>query len=357
MANRAIQHLFSYTEDDLLEHPLAELFADSELVEEKIFSTVSTGNINRFEADIVNKEGTIRNASSSIAALKDHHGDTLGVVVVITDLTEKKRYEEHLHRSARLASVGELAAGLAHEINNILAVIQGFTEVLLREVEDHDQMANDLKIMKREAYRGQELLKRLLIFARPAEPHMTCNDLHEIIDNSLLLLQYEIKQNKVSIEKNYSPDMPLVLSDSEQLKQVFMNIVLNAAQEQPEGGNITISSRVTEDRYAEVELKDSGPGIPAADLSKVFDPFFTTKAPGKGTGLGLSIAHRIVDNHGGWISVSRVPSGGTVFTIRLPINGKSDIEDTPSKATEDHHTSSGDWPVEERDRAKEKDHA
>ena len=357
MANRAVHHLFGYTEDDLLENPLAELFADTQLAEEKILNTVSTGNIKRFEADIVNKDGIIRTASSSIAALKDHYGDTLGVVAVITDLTEKKSYEEHLHRSARLASVGELAAGLAHEINNILAVIQGFTEVLLREAEDHDQTANDLKIMKREAYRGQEILKRLLTFARPAEPHMTRNDLHEIIDNSLLLLQYEIKQSKVSVEKNYCRCMPPILSDSEQLKQVFMNIILNAAQAQPDGGSITILSRVADDGYAEVELKDNGPGIPAENLSKVFDPFFTTKAPGKGTGLGLSIAHRIVDNHGGWISITGVPNGGTAFTIRLPIDGKDGSEDKPSRTPASHQTLSADRPGETKAHTEEEDHA
>lgn len=353
MVNRAAHDLFGYSEDDLLKRPLAELFNDAQLAEGRIRNTISTGNINRFEADILGGTGTNRNAFSSIAALKDYRGDTLGVVAVVADLTEKKRYEEHLNRSAKLASIGELAAGLAHEINNILAVIHGFIDVLTRETEGQGQIGDDLKIMKREAGRGQEILKRLLTFARPAEPKMALNDLHEIIDSSLVLLQYEIKQNRVSVQKNYCGNMPPILSDGEQLKQVFMNIILNAAQMLPKGGNITISSRVTDDGYMEVELKDDGPGIRQEDLPRIFDPFFTTKAPGKGTGLGLAIAYRIVDSHGGWMSVASAPGEGASFTIRLPLERKQE----PSPALKAHSGLSGEplmdsgRPMEERGHA------
>ncbi len=254
-------------------------------------------------------------------------GDIVGVVHVFKDITQRKNIEaeQQIMRaraeiSSRLASVGEMAAGIAHEINNPLTGVIGFSELLLHE----DLPANikeDVRIIAEGSNRVKEIVRRLLTFARQAKPQKASLDIHELIDNTLELRRYVLNTANIEIIKRYDHSLPWITVDPGQVQQVFMNIIVNAeyAMKKAHGqGKLEISTR-REDNYVAITFKDNGPGIPPDILAKLFNPFFTTKEPGEGTGLGLSVSRSIILEHDGMLAVESQPGQGAVFIIRLPV--------------------------------------
>jgi len=250
------------------------------------------------------------------------HQGRLAGLISFTDITEKKQQNERLILADRLASIGELAAGTAHEVNNPLTSVIGFSQLLLdRDIPD--DIRKDLEIIYSEAQRAAAVTKNLLTFARKHKPVKRLNQINDIIEDVLKLRSHEHKIHDIKIKKQLAPDLPKCMVDYFQIQQVFFNIVINAEYFMTEAhkkGTLTITTE-KQNGTVIITFTDDGPGIPRENLNRIFNPFFTTKATGKGTGLGLSICHGIITEHGGRIHARSQRGEGTTIFIELPING------------------------------------
>ncbi len=243
-----------------------------------------------------------------------------------------KRSKSYIRRADRLASLGTLTAGLAHEIRNPLVAIKTLTQLLPERLDDEEFRSQFLKIASGEVDRISSLVNELLDFARPSDPKWELEDINTILDGMILLISTETKKKLVTIIKNYASNLPLAQIDREQIKQVILNILLNAIDATPENGKITVKTRSFikpgGEPYVQIEFTDTGCGIPGDHLEDIFNPFFTTKA--NGSGLGLSISNQIVQDHKGYIDVESQLEKGSSFFINLPVN-----QDHPRRRTRD----------------------
>ncbi|MFH1007007.1 MAG: cache domain-containing protein [Candidatus Latescibacterota bacterium] len=233
---------------------------------------------------------------------------------------ELKKQTEQVMASKRLATLGRLAAGVAHEINNPLGGILVYSHLLVEDTEDQDPRKSNMEKIVREATRCKHIVKGLLEFARQAHPKVEQADVTQILNSALHLLEGQGVFRNVRLIRELSPSLPTVLADRSQIEQVFTNILQNAAEAMKEGGTITIKSAPSrDDDFIQVDIVDTGPGIPEEHLEKIFEPFFTTKEVGHGTGLGLAISYGIIERHDGRLSVQSEVAGGTTFSIQLPV--------------------------------------
>ncbi|MCU0571541.1 MAG: type I 3-dehydroquinate dehydratase [Syntrophobacteraceae bacterium] len=231
-----------------------------------------------------------------------------------------KHMERQLQQADRLASIGQLASGIAHEINNPLGLILGYTQLLLRDELEGSERLEDLKIIEKHARACKTVVRDLLNFARSAPSRKGPGHLHTCIREILGVVRHPFELDGVRIETELDDSMPTMELDEARIRQVFMNLIMNAKQAIKDKGIIGVVTRF--DPKAGVgllEVRDSGCGIPPEHLSRIFDPFFTTKEPGEGTGLGLSVSYGIVRDHGGEISVESEPGKGSSFTVMLPV--------------------------------------
>jgi len=246
-----------------------------------------------------------------------------------------KRSKSYIRRADRLASLGTLTAGLAHEIRNPLVAIKTLTQLLPERLEDEEFRNHFLSIAAGEVDRISHLINELLDFARPSTPKLEFEDVNSILDGMILLVSTESKKKQIHIDKQYAPDLPSVKVDREQIKQVFLNVLLNAIEATPENGEITVKTRSFlkpgGEPYLQVEFKDTGCGIPHEYLEEIFNPFYTTKTTG--SGLGLSISNQIILDHKGYIDVESQVSEGTSFVINLPVD-----QDRPRRRQTDLET-------------------
>ena len=224
-------------------------------------------------------------------------------------------------QSERLASLGMLAAGVAHEINNPLGGILSLTALALEDIPAEDANRKNLEEVVRQSERCREIVRGLLEFSRQSETGSERVDINETIENTLDLVGKQSAFFNVRLVKDLEPSLPPVTAERSQLQQVLMNIIINAAQAMGERGTLTVSTRDRDDAFIEIRISDTGRGIPADEIDRIFDPFYTTKESGDGTGLGLSIAYGIVTKHGGTIAVDSAVGVGTTFTISLPLTG------------------------------------
>jgi signal transduction histidine kinase len=238
-------------------------------------------------------------------------------------LTEDlKKSKSHIERADRLASLGTLTAALAHEVRNPLVAIKTFTQLLPERFDDEEFRNHFLHIVSGEVDRISTLINELLEFARPSDPKVEAEDINTILDSILLLVSSGTKKKHIHIIKDFSPDLPPVPIDREQIKQVFLNILINAIEATEENGDIHVKTRAcvksNGDPYVQIEFTDTGSGIPAEYLESIFNPFFTTKH--KGSGLGLSISNQIVQEHKGYIDVESKLNKGSSFYVNLPLH-------------------------------------
>jgi two-component system NtrC family sensor kinase len=239
----------------------------------------------------------------------------------------KQRTRLQLTRSERLASVGRLAAGVAHEINNPLTGVLTFSHMLLKEAPPHSQQKEDLETIIEATTRCRDIVRGLLNFSRRNEPQKRLSNLNDVIHEALALTRNQAHLHRVAIQEEIDPALPAIVLDPYQIQEVAVNVILNAVDAMPDGGTLTVRTRAVEDggrRWAELQVIDTGSGISREDLERVFDPFFTTKPPGKGTGLGLAISYGIVTEHGGEINLASEVHRGTTATLRLPIEEKEE---------------------------------
>ncbi len=251
----------------------------------------------------------------------DDRGEVVASVHIARDITERKKMEEQLIVTDRLASIGELASGIAHELNNPLTGVISFSELLLDQ-EVSDDVRKDLEVINREAKRTAGVVKGLLSFARKHPGEKQSVDVNKVIQEVLELRAYEQKVNNIEVSTQFAPGLPQVTANGFELQQVFMNIIINAEHFMTEAhgrGTLTISTEQVGD-IIRVSFADDGPGIAKENLGHMFDPFFTTKEVGKGTGLGLSISHGIITSHGGTIYAESELGQGATFVIELPVS-------------------------------------
>jgi len=228
-----------------------------------------------------------------------------------------RKTEAQLIRSEKLAALGQLAAGFAHEIRNPLTSINILIHSMREKPPSGDSYKEDFKVIEEEIHRINEIVDQFLRFAKPAPPLLEKTEVSSIFEETLQLLRPQIEKQLIVVEKEFQP-LPIILIDREQMKQAILNLLLNAIQAMPGGGHLTLKGQNSEDgQWIHLSIQDSGVGIPGEDMNKLFDPFFSTKEGG--IGLGLSIAHRIIDQHHGKIEVESTPGEGTLFTVWLPV--------------------------------------
>ena len=237
---------------------------------------------------------------------------------------ELKESQAILRRADRLSSLGLLTAGLAHEIRNPLVAIRTFTQLLPERYEDAEFREGFQGLALKEVDRICGLINDLLSFARPSKPNVAPENVNDVVDNVARILEAQSKEKNVDITREFAEDLPKAWIDREQTKQVFMNLILNAIQAMTNGGTIVISTRLSAKNdvelireYVQIEIRDTGIGIPAEDLEHIFDPFFTSKE--EGSGLGLAVSHQIVQEHGGLVTVESTVGKGTSFFVHLPV--------------------------------------
>ena len=262
--------------------------------------------------------------------LLDEEDRLYSIVHYLKDVTSQKQLEQQLVRSERLASLGTLVAGIAHEINNPLGIIAGYSEALLDRAKEKSLLENTefedfpeyLGTIHNEIFRCKVILRSLLDFARPSGGTFRDLDINELIKEVILLVNHRAKRLNHNIELKLNRDLPKIYADPGSLRQVFMNIIINSIYFTPSGGSIVIQSEMDKSgqdaEIIRVSVSDTGVGIAGEALEKIFDPFFTTKPVGEGTGLGLSICHKIVETHNGTIDVESEVGRGTTFTIGIP---------------------------------------
>ena len=277
-------------------------------------------NFASLEIRVRHKRGEWRRIRFNFSPLCDEKGNIEGVVLSGRDVTDLKRLEEQLIQAEKLAAMGQMLAGVAHELNNPLTAILGVTE-LLRERESADEPTKrQLELTHRQARRAARIVQNLLEFSRPASPQKKPLDVNNLVERTLQLHEHSLRRNNIEVDFRQQPDLPGVIGDANQLIQVFLNLVTNAEQairEIRDSGRIQIRLSQKDGRLA-ITVQDDGVGIRPEALPRIFDPFYTTKRPGGGTGLGLSICMSIIREHGGHIEADSLPAGGTAFTVYLP---------------------------------------
>jgi PAS domain S-box-containing protein len=272
------------------------------------------------EYGALHRDGSWRTMRASASQLFDTENKLSGVIISVRDITVEKKFEQQIIQSERLAAMGQMIGGFAHELNNPLTAILGMSD-LLKEGETNEARNRQLSILHQQARRATEIVQNLMYFSRPPAPGKSQVDLNELVERTLHLHAYSLRKNNITVDFLKEQNLPQVMGDPHQLMQVFLNLVLNAEQairEARDKGTLRIRLGKT-DKNVSVIFQDDGPGIAPDILPNIFDPFYTTKRPGRGTGLGLSICKAVLKEHNGNIEASSAPGGGAVFTVTLPI--------------------------------------
>lgn len=244
--------------------------------------------------------------------------------LLIRDIEQRRLMEEQIAQADKLASIGQLSAGVAHEINNPLGIILGYTQLLLRQEKDGSDRFEDLKIIEKHSKNCRSIVSDLLDFSRSSKPSPEMTDLHKVIDEVLAFIEQHSGFGGIKIDRHFDKQLPDILLDEKRIKQVFINLILNAKHAVGAAGSISVRTDLDNaNNHVRIQVGDSGHGISQDNLARIFEPFFTTKPTGEGTGLGLSVSYGIIKNHGGDILVESTPGQGSTFTVLLPVNQDS----------------------------------
>jgi len=323
--NEGAERIYGYKKEEVMGKRLSDflyprderLRADEEKLMGQLMGRVRKGEVvSNVEVKRQTKEGREIITSMTISPLKDAEGKMIGASRICKDITHLKRAEERLILAERLSCLGELTAGVAHEIRNPLAGIKINTQVLSRK-KDFPEMEKRLLDSTQEGIEKiQKIVDDMLHFAKPKASHFRQEDINEVVEKSLAILQTKFKKGNIQLVFDRGEKLPNVQIDIHQMQQVLINLMLNAIQAMEKGGTLTIRSFLEDGKGVGIEVTDTGVGIPKSHLKKIFDPFFTTKS--EGTGLGLSISLKILENHGATIDATSQEGVGSSFTIRFP---------------------------------------
>ena len=336
--NQATLDLLEYKEEELIGKPVGMIFAEEEEEEEvKPFFTgtleelAKRGVLRNYELTYVTKSGRRIPMSFNASVMRDEKGEVMGLVAGAKDISKIKETEAQLRQAQKMEAVGQLAGGVAHDFNNILQAIQGYTEIALMTVKEDNPLYSNLTEIRKAAVRAANLTRQLLLFSRRQPMERTPLDLNGVIHDLGKMLNRLIGED-ISLNTDLSPELWTVKGDAGSMEQLIMNLVVNARDAMPDGGNIWIRTEnvfVDEDycnthkyacpgRFIRLSVQDTGVGMDKVIIDRIFEPFFTTKGSGRGTGMGLSVVYGIVKQHEGWIDVESSPGKGAIFRIYLP---------------------------------------
>ncbi|MGA2020792.1 MAG: PAS domain S-box protein [Candidatus Sulfotelmatobacter sp.] len=318
-ASSRVEDVLGCTSEGLLGKKISETQGSSpELV--ALYRDVVAGKVfESAEYGARRSDGSGQTMRASASQFFDADNKLAGVIISVRDITREKKFEQQVVQSERLAAMGAMIGGVAHELNNPLTSILGVSD-LLQDSQTTDSARKQVAILQQQARRAAEIVHNLTYFATPPTPGKTRVNLGDIVERTLNLHSYSLRKNNITVDFIREPGLPYVQGDPHQLMQIFLNLILNAEQairEAREKGTLRIRLG-TAGQSVWASFLDDGPGIPAAILASIFDPFYTTKRPGRGTGLGLSICKSVMKEHNGTVEAANVPGGGAVFTVTLP---------------------------------------
>jgi len=328
--NRSAQQILGYTKEQALGTALDRL-ASGEGARDQLSAILLRALEGRTSSNVestwVRKDRKEVVVSLTVSPIQGEGQETMGALVIARDITERKKLQEELFHSEKLASIGQLAAGVAHQINNPLGAISGRIQMLLRLSEgmQREFVIEQLGKMQADCNRITETVNDLLGFARKSETVKQYTDVNTVLDETAEMVRQEVIARKIRIERNFTPNLPPIIASENHLRQLFANLMTNAFDAMRGGGTLRLATALrpaTDERegeMVEVVFEDEGSGIPEEDLPRIFEPFFTTKPAGEGTGLGLAVAKRIVDFHNGRIEVESRVGVGTRFVIHFPV--------------------------------------
>ena len=336
-ANRAFCHAVGYELPDLMDKARSTVVAEESVGKLEEVKKVMKGQA--WNGTIVHRrrDGSTFQAACAIVPLTNDQGQVTHYVQMERDITEELRLRSQLIHSERLSAVGQLVSGVAHELNNPLQSILGFTELLI-DAEDRPEMRRDLEQVRSEAIRAGKIVRNLLAFVRRSSSERTMASVNDIVKTTISLRAYEFGTANIRLFESYGEGLPSVVVNPEEIQQVILNLILNAEQAMRSahhGGTLTVTTKCV-DSMITIEIQDDGPGVPAALAGRVFEPFFSTKEVGEGTGLGLSIAMGIAEAHGGTLTLVSTAKGAC-FRLALPAVDPNDVLPVASLVTADRH--------------------
>ena len=345
LINRKGCDVLGYKEEEIRGKNWCDLCVPERMRKERknTFKKVMAGEkkeVEDYENSILTKSGEERIIAWHNTTLTDEKGRIIGTLSSGKDITLRKQTEEELIRSEKLVSLGQLAASVAHEVNNPLAGIMIYVKLFLKKYKEEklqtENTEKQLLKIEKELGRTTRIIRNLLDFARQSEPNIRAVNMNKVLEAALLLVGHQINLENIKLEKKSDAHLPLILADFDKIQQVLINIIMNAIQAMPDGGNLTIATSVAKGiRIGEspkdavkIDIRDTGAGITKENMNKLFTPFFTTKEKGKGVGLGLSVVHGIIEQHNGKIMVDSEPNVGTTFSIYLEVMDEKKAKNT-----------------------------
>ncbi|MDE3119861.1 MAG: PAS domain S-box protein, partial [Nitrospirota bacterium] len=308
---------WGYRKEDLIGRPYLSLLSKRHRGR-RLKSTLDIGAKQVYEVEVLSRSGDMRTVMVSVSPLHDPDGHIQGVLGIARDITDTKKLEQQILNTEKLASVGKLAAGVAHEINNPLGGILNCLYNLRKGTLSPARQEEYVVSMEDGLRRVQKIVRQLLDFSQQHEPELSATDINMVVERVLVLTEHAFVAGQIRLDKQLQTGLPVLMVDRHMLEQVLMNLVLNAIQAIKGGGTVTIRTRIVDEACA-IDVQDTGCGIQPHVLSRIFDPFFTTKGVGEGTGLGLSVSLGIVERHGGRILVESEVGKGSLFTVSLPL--------------------------------------
>ena len=313
--NSRMEQVFGVPRDAAVGQPLGSLLP-AELASE-IASRDDQEQITGIYKHRLQHQGRALILNVSITPLVGKSGERIGRLLLFDDVTQRERMEEQMSQTEKLTSLGLLAAGVAHEVNTPLAVISNYIQMLAKEMPDGDPRHSIIEKIVKQTFRASEIVNNLLNFSRTGAGELADVDLNRLVEETLSLVAHPLKTSQIRVVKQLSDGLPPVRGSANKLQQVFLNLFLNARDAMPTGGMLEVRT-AAHNGSVEIEIVDTGNGIPREHIHKIFDPFFTTKATGRGTGLGLSVSYGIIKEHAGRIDVRSTPGRGTSFHVEFP---------------------------------------